>query len=68
MEEATLGDTVNPWAVATFRTLKTVEPRTAPSRRRTKWLDQRSDREDARADRTHGAEGVSRCRSGSCCC
>ena len=29
------------------------------SRRPTaKWLDQRTDREDARADRTHGAEGV----------
>ena len=30
-----------------------------PSRRRySKYLDERSDREDARADRTHGAEGV----------
>jgi hypothetical protein len=59
MQEGTLGDTVNPWGVATFRTLKTVEPRTASEQAAyAKWLDQRSDRENARADRTHGAEGV----------
>ena len=42
-----------------FRTLRTVEPR---SRGRAgglrKWLDQRSDREDARPTASHGAEGV----------
>src|ERR1700750_3232779 len=27
MQAGTLGDTVNPWGVATFRTLKTVDPR-----------------------------------------
>ncbi len=59
MQAGTLGDTVNPWGVATFRTLKTVEPRTAAEQAAyAKWLDQRSDRENARADRTHGAEGV----------
>jgi hypothetical protein len=59
MQSGTLGDTVNPWGVATFRTLKTVEPRTASEQAAyAKWLDQRSDRENARADRTHGAEGV----------
>ena len=59
MQAGTLGDTVNPWGVATFRTLKTVEPRTASEQAAyAKWLDQRSDRENARADRTHGAEGV----------
>ena len=42
-----------------FRTLKTVEPRSASEQAAyAKWLDQRSDREDARADRTHGGEGV----------
>jgi hypothetical protein len=42
-----------------FRTLKTVEPRSvAEQTAYSKWFDQRSDREDARADRTHGAEGV----------
>jgi hypothetical protein len=59
MESGTLGDIVNPWGVATFRTLKTVEPKSASEQAAyAKWLDQRSDREDARADRTHGAEGV----------
>jgi hypothetical protein len=59
MRAGTIGDTVNPWGVATFRTLKTVEPRSASEQAAfAKWLDQRSDREDARADRTHGAEGV----------
>ena len=59
MESGTLGDIVNPWGVATFRTLKTVEPKSASEQAAyAKWLDQRSDRENARADRTHGAEGV----------
>jgi hypothetical protein len=59
MKAGTLGDTVNPWGVATFRTLKTVEPRSASEQAAyAKWLDQRSDREHARTERTHGAEGV----------
>src|SRR6476469_784658 len=59
MEAGTLGDIVNPWGVATFRTLKTVEPKSASEQAAyAKWLDQRSDRESAREDRTHGAEGV----------
>ena len=42
-----------------FRITKTVEPRSASEQAAYgKWLDQRTDREDARADRTHGAEGV----------
>src|SRR6185437_13967046 len=42
-----------------FATLKTTEPRSAPEQAAYgKWLDQRTDREDARADRIHGAEGV----------
>src|SRR6476646_2069747 len=59
MEAGTLGDAVNPWGVATCRTLKTVEPKSASEQAAySKWLDQRSDRQDARSDRTHGAEGV----------
>ena len=42
-----------------FQRLKTVEPRSAAEQAAYgKWLDQRTDRESARADRTHGAEGV----------
>lgn len=59
MQAGTLGDTVNPWTVVMFQTLRTVEPRSASEQAAySKWLDQRTDREDARADRTHGAEGV----------
>jgi len=59
MEAGTLGDTVNPWTLAMFRITKSVQPRTASEQAAYgKWLDQRTDREDARSDRTHGAEGV----------
>jgi hypothetical protein len=59
MESGNLGDANNPWGVAMFRILRTVEPQSASEQAAySKWLDQRSDREDARADRTHGAEGV----------
>ena len=59
MESGTLSDGNNPWGVAMFRTLRTVEPQSASEQAAySKWLDQRSDREDARADRAHGAEGV----------
>lgn len=59
MQAGTLSDTLNPWAVAMFRTLKTVKPRSAAEQTAySKWFDQVSDRENARADRTHGAEGV----------
>jgi hypothetical protein len=59
MQGGTLGAAVNPWGIATFRTLRTVEPRTASEQAAySKWLDQRSDRESARSDRVHGAEGV----------
>jgi hypothetical protein len=59
MESGTLTDQYNPWGVAMFRTLTTAEPRSASEQAAYgKWLDQRTDRESARADRTHGAEGV----------
>ena len=59
MRAGTLGDAVNPWTVAMFQTLRTVKPQSAAEQAAySKWLDQRTDREDARADRTHGAEGV----------
>ena len=59
MEAGTLGDTLNPWVFAMFRTLMTVEPKSASEQTAyAKWFDQRSDRENARADRVHGAEGV----------
>jgi hypothetical protein len=59
MESGRLGDGFNPWGVTMFHTLTTTKPRSAPEQIAFgKWLDQRTDRQDARNDRTHGAEGV----------
>jgi hypothetical protein len=59
MKAGTLGDKINPWGLATFRTLTTAKPKSATEQAAfAKWLDERSDRQDARADRAHGAEGV----------
>jgi hypothetical protein len=59
MESGTVGDLRNPWTLAMLRTLRETNPKT-PSEQTAyaKWFDQRSDRENARADRIHGAEGV----------
>jgi hypothetical protein len=49
----------NPWGAAMFRTLKVTTPKTAVEQTAyDKWLDRRADREVARNDRIHGAEGV----------
>ncbi len=59
MEQGKGGDAVNPWSLALFRTLKLADPTTASEQAAySKWLDQTSDREEARRDRLHGAEGV----------
>jgi hypothetical protein len=59
MRAGTQGDAINPWGVALFRTLETVEPRKASEQSAyDKWLDQTSAREEARLDRVHGAVGV----------
>ena len=59
MEAGTLGEELNPWGVALFETISDVEPQTAAEQAAYgKWLDQTSDREQARTDRVHGALGV----------
>jgi hypothetical protein len=59
MDAGTLGDKANPWGVVTFRILRAANPQSATEQAAySKWLDQRSDREQARADRIHGGEGV----------
>jgi hypothetical protein len=59
MQDGTLGDSLNPWAIELFQTLQGVEPST-PSEEAAyaKWLDERSAREQARNDRVHGGIGV----------
>ena len=59
MEDGTLGEDINPWGVAMFQTLQGVEL-SSPQQEAAygKWLDQTSDREEARQDRIHGAAGL----------
>jgi hypothetical protein len=59
MEEGKGGDTINPWGAALFQTLRATDPKTAIEQAAYgKYLDQRSDRENGRNDRLHGAEGI----------
>jgi hypothetical protein len=59
MEEGKGGDTINPWGAALFQTLRVTDPKTAIEQAAYgKYLDQRSDRENGRNDRLHGAEGI----------
>jgi hypothetical protein len=59
MENGTADDAINPWGVALFRSLQTVSLDTpAEEAAYGKWLDQTSDREEARRDRLHGAAGI----------
>src|SRR5437870_1177036 len=56
MTSGTRIDARNPWTLTMLRTLRTTEPRSASEQTAyAKWFDQRTDREDARADRIHGA-------------
>jgi hypothetical protein len=57
--EADVPAQVNPWGLRLFQTLRDVEP-SAPSQEAaySKWLDETADREEARRDRLHGAEGI----------
>ncbi len=59
LDAGTLGDAINPWGAEMFRTISTVEPRTyAEQSAYDRWMDQTADREQARTDRVHGAEGI----------
>jgi hypothetical protein len=59
MEDGSLGDRVNPWAAAMFETVRSVEPSTDSEQSAyDRWMDQTSDREDARSARVHSVPGV----------
>jgi hypothetical protein len=59
MSRGNIGETINPWAVGLFRSLRAVQPQAATEQSAyDKWLDQTSDREEARRDRIHGAVGI----------
>jgi hypothetical protein len=59
METGSESGAINPWGLALFRTMKTVQP-TTPAQQSAydKWFDQTSTREEARRDRVHASEGV----------
>ena len=57
--DGTLAEGPNPWGLALFASLRSAVPRSASAQAAyAKYLDERADREDARADRTHGASGI----------
>jgi hypothetical protein len=59
MESGSLGEAINPWSAAMFRTIQAIEPTSAAEQTAyDKWFDQVADREAGRADRIHGAAGV----------
>ena len=46
MEDGKAGDTINPWTIAMFKSLKLVDPKTAGEQAAYgKWLDQNTDRQ-----------------------
>ena len=55
----TLGDRINPGGAEMFLTISAVDPQTATEQSAyDRWMDQTSDREQARIARVHGAEGI----------
>jgi hypothetical protein len=59
MESGTLGEDINPWGVAMFRSTQAIELSTPQEEAAYgKWLDQTSTREAARQERIHGAAGL----------
>jgi amino acid transporter len=59
LNAGTLGNAINPWGAELYRTISTVHPRTYVEQSAyDRWMDQTADREQARNDRVHGAEGI----------
>ncbi|MFI6830026.1 hypothetical protein ACIBG5_23225 [Kribbella sp. NPDC050241] len=59
MDNGTLRNSVNPWGVQMFLTMSAVNPSTPTEQSAyDRWMDQTAQREQARIDRVHGAEGI----------
>jgi hypothetical protein len=59
MEDGTIGDSLNPWAVKLFDITRAIVPASDTQQSAyDRWLDQTTQREEARNDRIHGAVGV----------
>jgi FtsH-binding integral membrane protein len=55
----TVQDSINPWGAKMFITVAALEPRTASEQSAyDRWMDQTSQRQQARNDRVHTAEGI----------
>jgi hypothetical protein len=59
LSAGTLDDAINPWGVEMYLTLRNVDPQTAAEQSAyDRWMDQTSERQQARIARIHGAEGI----------
>jgi amino acid transporter len=59
LDSGTLGNSINPWGAEMFLTISAVNPQTPTEQSAyDRWMDQTSQREQARIDRVHGAEGI----------
>jgi hypothetical protein len=59
MQNGTLGDSVNPWGLVLFDTVRTIEPETAAEQSAyDRWQDQSTARQEARNQRVHAVGGV----------
>ena len=59
LDAGTLGDAINPWGARMFFTIRTAAPQSyAEQSAYDRWMDQTSDREQARTARVHSAEGI----------
>jgi hypothetical protein len=59
LERGSLGDAINPWNAEMYRTMTTVDPQTPVEQSAyDRWMDQTGERQLARLDRVHGAEGL----------
>ncbi|MEK8228672.1 hypothetical protein NKG05_25740 [Oerskovia sp. M15] len=68
MADGRLGEAINPWGVEMFRTIRAVEPASDTEQSAyDRWMDQTTDREQARQARVHGAEGLIPLPCGSSC-
>jgi hypothetical protein len=59
LDAGTLGDAINPWGAEMFLTARAADPQSyAEQSAYDRWMDQTSDREQARTARVHSAEGI----------
>jgi hypothetical protein len=59
LDAGTLRDSINPWGAQMFRTIASVDPKTATEQSAyDQWMSQTDDRQQARNARVHSAEGI----------